>query len=153
MANPPKQKGTKRETAVVAAHEELGLVAHRDENNSKTSDVIVRPRGLRPIRLEVKDRQNLNAHKLMRGMAATYPGEFIGLWWHRTSRKNGNSRLSPDGPDLIHLPVDQWLQLAVLIDRVGAAMHEQVDPDADPDHAVRLLEWIIEALPAGLVRT
>lgn len=147
MANPPKAKGTKRETATVNGYVEHGLEAHRDENHAKTSDVVVRTRAGR-IRAEVKDRISLNAHKLMKAMQQEYPDELVVLHWHRTSRKNGNSRLSPDGPTLVHVPESDWLQVVRLIDRVGAASREMVS--FGDDEIRGLLEWVAEALPENL---
>lgn len=153
MANKPKQQGTNRETLVVRDHVEAGLKARRDENNSACSDVVVET-GAGPVRVEVKDRQNLNAHALMKRMLELYPDDFNVLWFHRTSKKNGNARKSPDGPDLVHMTGSDWLQVAVLIDRVGKAKDE-LGRGSMPDgpELEQLLEWVTEALPVQIVAT
>ena len=112
MANPPKKKGTRRETETCRAAEEWpGLQAQRAPNNAPSWDVTVRLSGLGPLKLEVKDRQQLNAHRTVKDMQAVNQDQPVGLVWHRTSKAAGSSRATPDGPTLAM--VDQRLFFAL----------------------------------------
>lgn len=107
MANRPKKKGTARETATVKRAETWpGIHAERAPNHAPSWDVSLRAVGLGTMRVEVKDRQQLNLHKTLADTAAVNDGLPVAVLWHRTSTKPGNSRPSPDGPTLVAIEQD-----------------------------------------------
>lgn len=112
MANPPKKKGTQREvTTCKKAEEWPGIQAQRAPNNAPSWDVTMRLAGLGVIKVEVKDRQQLNAHRTIKDTQAANPGYPTALLWHRTSKADGAARSTPDGPTL--MMVDERLFYAL----------------------------------------
>lgn len=96
MANPPKQQGTRRESALVARAHELGFKAQRSPNNAPSRDVDM-DIGDVTLRVEVKDRQRLSVHDTVNDMVAANEGCETALYWHRYVKKKGNSRRTSVG--------------------------------------------------------
>ena len=97
MANPPKQQGTKRESALVNEFTELGFASQRAPNNSPSWDVDLEL-GYTTLRLEVKDRQRLSVHKEVDQMLEANGDEHPSiLYWHRYVKKPGNTRRTSMG--------------------------------------------------------
>lgn len=112
MANPPKKKGTHRETLTVKRAEAWpGIQAQRAPNNAPGWDVTVRAAGLGPLRLEVKDRQQLNVHRTLKDTQAANDGFPTGVLWHRTSKKPDAHRATPDGPTVVSVDQDLFFAL------------------------------------------
>lgn len=104
-----KAQGTRRETWFVRKAEAAGLTARRYENNAPGRDVDIEADTLRIF--EVKDRANLNIHKTLADTINRWPGLPAAVVWHRLSRKDGNTKRTPDGPTIVALPVDDYLAL------------------------------------------
>lgn len=139
MANPSKAKGTYRETWSVAQATERGLPARRAETNQPARDVDVQADRLRIH--EVKDRQNLNVHKTLKASQVRYDAP-CAVIWHRTSRKGDNTRLSPDGPTIAALPVDDYLDL-LAVARAAQAVRDYADDS---------LDFVMDTLDEALTR-
>jgi hypothetical protein len=112
----PKAKGTARETWLVNLARLYGLAARRAPNNAPSYDVALDVRRLHGFRVEVKDRQQLNAHKTVKQARDANPGHPVALVWHRTSKPDGARRSRPDGPPLAMVPVAEWLFLLSILD-------------------------------------
>lgn len=109
MVNKPKAKGTKRETWLVNRLIEAGLNAARSSNNLPGRDVDVHADVPRIV--EVKDRQQLNVHKALLKTQREHPEFPPAVLWHRTSKAEGQKVASPDGPTIVALPFDDWIDL------------------------------------------
>lgn len=115
MARRPKDQGTARETTAVRnAEQHPGIHAQRAPNNAPSYDVDLRVAGLGTVRVEVKDRQQLNAHRTVKDAQAANPDRPVALLWHRTSKKDGAKRSHPDGPTLYMVDEDLFLRLLSL---------------------------------------
>lgn len=142
MARRPRDIGTGRETWFVNKAKKHGLEAWRDENNNACSDVIIEAH--RKLRVEVKERANLNAHKLVKHMASLYPGD-ARVMWHRASKSEGAKRKTPDGPPLMHVTVDEYLTLLLLAKRISQAK-EEADVFRPSQELVYLIDWCADVL-------
>lgn len=127
MANRPKQKGTYRESLVRDQAVSKGLPAQRFENGGEGRDVDVRADMLRV--LEVKDRQNLNVHKILAKTIARWPESPPAVVWHRTSKADGNVRATPDGPTIMALPLPDGLDLLAVARQATAVVDAEAHGD------------------------
>lgn len=116
MGNP---KGTARETRWKGQGEARGFRAQRYENGAKCRDVDFTLRDGTLVLHECKDRQNLNGHKVLATMLATYPGHLCALLWHRVSKPPGAKRSHPDGPTSVLIPADTWLDVLEVLEAAG----------------------------------
>ena len=123
MANPPKQQGTAAETKHARAANARGLLkARRAENNAPGRDVDITLRDGTVVPHEVKDRANLNVHKLVAEVADKQPGFPPIVIWDRKSRKGDNVRRSADGPTIVAMPRDFWFDV---LEVLSVLAHEQ----------------------------
>lgn len=109
-----KDKGTRRETAVVRLFQSHGLEAERAQNNAAAKDVNLRVGRMR-FAVEVKDRQQLALHKTLATVAENWKEEVPAVVWHKTEKPNGG-RARPSGPTLIALRLDDF---AMLMAKIG----------------------------------
>lgn len=107
-----KDKGTRRETAVVRMFLAAGLQAQRAPNNLKSRDVDMTLKDGTEFAVEVKDRQQLNVHKELAQVVATWPGMMPAVVWHRTEKREGAKRSVPSGPTIIALRLEDFVALA-----------------------------------------
>jgi len=114
-----KDKGTRRETAVVRLFQSHGLEAERAQNNAAAKDVNLRVRELR-FAVEVKDRQQLALHKTLATVVENWKDEVPAVVWHKTEKPDGG-RARPAGPTLIALRLDDF---AMLMARLGEKNEE-----------------------------
>lgn len=125
MANKPKQIGTAHETRFArAADERPALRAKRAENNAPGRDVDVTLRDGSVWPHECKHRANLNVHKLAAEVAAKQPTTPPIIVWKRSSRKGDNTNRTQDGPPMVAVTEEFWLDvLGVLSDVAYEAPH------------------------------
>jgi len=105
----PKDLGTFRETWFVNKAQAAGFEARRAPNNAKSEDVLIRS-GDSELVHEVKDRQALSLHPLLKAVVEEH-GEKAAVVWHR--KKKGEVRRTPAGPTLVAVTVDRYLELLV----------------------------------------
>ena len=116
VANPPKQKGTRRERLCKSNGIDAGLQVRRSENNLECRDLDVTLADGSLFVFEVKDRQRLDLHGVAKRTEELW-GEVAttGVIWHRTKKPPGGGRLRPAGPTLMCLrEEDGWALLAEL---------------------------------------
>lgn len=151
MANPPKKKGTEREVRTVERVKQWpGLDALRAPNNAPSWDVSARAEGLGTFRIEVKDRQQLNAHRVVKDATAANAGIPVVLVWHRTSKKDGAKRASADGPTLAMLDQDIFyalLSMASLLTRASTFRDHPGVVEQMFDDAGEVLDRLDERFP------
>lgn len=143
-----KAKGTARETRAKRDAEAVGLEARRAENNLPGRDVDIVADRLRIV--EVKDRQQLNVHKTLADTARRWPNLPPAVLWHRTSVKAGNAKASPDGPTLLALPWDDYLDLlAVAKHAYALVVHNAPDSRYDLGLALAAIDrkWPNQEVP------
>lgn len=114
-------KGTARETLWKNQGIERGFRAQRYENNAKCRDVDFTLADHTLVVHEVKDRQNLNGHKVLKEMVATYPGHLLALVWQRVTKAPGAKRSVPDGPTAVLIPAGTWLDVLEVVEAAGVA--------------------------------
>lgn len=103
-------KGKARERWTVNQLEAGGILTARySEHNSAGRDVDVKADVLRII--EVKDRQQLNAHKVVAATMKAHPNYPPSLVWHRVEKPAGAKRSKPSGPTLAMLPLLDYVHL------------------------------------------
>lgn len=151
MANRPKNQGTSRETKTVRKAEEWpGIQAHRAPNNAQSWDVTMRLDGLGPLKVEVKDRQQLNAHKVVKNAQAVNADQPVALLWHRTSKADGAKRSTPDGPTLMMVDEQLFYALASMASILYTAWsfreHSNI-VEAAWDDTARVVERLDERYP------
>lgn len=111
MKTRPKDLGTRQETAVVNKALDAGLVAERLAEGGA--------RDLGDVRIatdtfwigEVKDRERLNIHSALEKALekSGTPDTFV--VWRRLYRKEGNTRRTQDGPVVVALTLERFLEL------------------------------------------
>ena len=105
---------------------------------------------LGPFKVEVKDRKQLNAHRVVKDAQAANADQPVALVWHRTSKADGAQRATPDGPTLAM--VDEQLfyamasALAILYQAWSFREHDGI-LDACWDDAAALIERLDERYP------
>ena len=107
----PKAQGTRQETAVVNAALDAGLMAERLAEGGMND--------LGDIRIstdyhwigEVKDRERLNVHKELEKALEKSGTPDTFLVWRRLYRKKGNQRRTQDGPVVVALTLERFLEL------------------------------------------
>lgn len=110
MANRPKQDGTAFETLLVnKAGQHEHLTAQRAPNNAAHRDVEIRLDSGLVVPVECKSRANLNVHKLAAVMAAD--GQPPVIAWRRLSRKGDNVRRTADGPPMVCVGLELFLDM------------------------------------------
>ncbi len=134
--NKPKAKGTRREVIVRDAALSRNMGARRSENNLAGRDVDVYADVLRVI--EVKDRQQLNVHKTLANTLKRWPEQRGAVVWHRTSKKAGAARSTPDGPTIAATTLDDFMDL-LAIAKAAADVAELIDEDFDSVEIDRLV--------------
>lgn len=152
MANPPKKKGTEREVQTCKKAELWpGLQAHRAPNNAPSWDVTMSLAGLGPLKVEVKDRQQLNAHRVVKDAQAVNADQPVALLWHRTSKAAGAKRSTPDGPTLMMVDEQLFYALASMASILYTAWsfreHSHI-VDSAWDDTARVVERLDERYPA-----
>lgn len=110
-----KDKGTRRETAVVRLFQSFGLKAERAANNLQSRDVDLTLHTGEPFAIEVKDRQQLNLHKELAQVATLWQGRTPAVVWHKTEKREGAAKSSPVGPTLIALRLQDFARLMAKI--------------------------------------
>lgn len=110
-----KDKGTRRETAVVRLLQSYGLTAQRSSNNLPSRDVDLTLADGEQFAIEVKDRQQLNVHKELAQTATLWMDHTPAVVWHKTEKKEGAVKSSPVGPTLIALRLDDFARLMAKI--------------------------------------
>lgn len=113
MRTRPKDLGTRQETAVVRRAQDHGLVAERlaEGGAADRGDIRI----LTDIEWvgEVKDRMALNIHQEVdkarrkSGVHSTF------VVWRKMKRNQGSTRRVQDGPILVALTLDRFLELLV----------------------------------------
>lgn len=143
MANPSGDKGTARESWWKQQGVARGFRAQRYENNATCRDVDFTLADGTVVAHEVKDRQNLNGHKVLKATQAAWPGHLVALLWHRVSKPSGAKRSHPDGPTSVLVPADTWLDVLQIVEAAGVAV------DAHPSQLPARLHEAVERLRAN----
>lgn len=113
MRTRPKDLGTRMETRIVRACHDVGLYAERlAEGGSKDrGDVRVITEDDREFIIESKDRQALNIHQALDKALRKAGTPRAAVVWRRMVRRNGNERRIQDGPVVVAMTLDAFLEL------------------------------------------
>jgi hypothetical protein len=114
----PKDLGTRLETAVVRNATDRGLIAERLAEGAAYDRGDIRVYTDVEWVGEVKDRMSLNAPKALEKALAKSRTFDTFLVWRKMTRKNGNQNRTQDGPVVVVLTLDRFLEL--LADQVSA---------------------------------
>ena len=118
--NKPGDQGTANETRFArAADSRPGLRARRAENQAPGRDVDVTLRDGTIVPHECKWRANLNLHELIKDVQAKQPTTPPLVQWKRSSRKQGNTKRTPDGPPIVAMPESVWLEILDVLSEVA----------------------------------
>jgi hypothetical protein len=111
MRTRPKTLGTRQETFTVRRAQDRGLIAERLAEGGTADRGDIRILTDSEWIGEVKDRQQLNLHQALQKaiLKAGTPDTFI--VWRKMTRVNGSERRTQDGPVLVALTLDRFLEL------------------------------------------
>lgn len=111
MRSRPKDLGTAHETRIVRACHDAGLVAERIAEGGAYDVGDVRIYGEQEWVVECKDRERLNVHQALAKSRMKAGGLPTAVIWRRMTRKPGNTNRTQDGPIVVALALDDFLEL------------------------------------------
>lgn len=111
MRTRPKDLGTRQETAVVRRAQGYGLIAERLAEGSVTDRGDIRIFTDTEWVGEVKDRMALNVHQALDKARAKSGAHSTFIVWRKMKRNSGSSRRVQDGPVIVALTLDRFLEL------------------------------------------
>lgn len=111
MKTSPKQLGTAHETRTVRACQDAGLVAERIPEGGTKDLGDVRVYAEHEWTLECKDRERLNIHQALEKAQQKAGTPHVAVVWRRMTRKEGNVRRTQDGPIVVAIDLERFLEL------------------------------------------
>ena len=111
MRTSPKQLGTAHETRIVRAAQNAGLVAERIAEGGVHDLGDVRIFADQEWIIECKDRERLNVHQTLEKAQAKAGTPWVAVVWRRMTRKAGNERRTQDGPIVVAVDLERFLEL------------------------------------------
>lgn len=111
MRTRPKDLGTRLETAVVRNAQDRGLIAERLAEGAAYDRGDVRILTDREWTIEVKDRMSLNVPQALEKALAKAGTPDTALVYRKMTRRNGNTNRTQDGPVIVALTLDRFLEL------------------------------------------
>lgn len=111
MRTSPKQLGTRQETAVVKQAQAAGLIAERLAEGGAQDRGDVRIYTDTEWVLEVRDRQQMNIHQALEKALHKSGTLDTAVVWRRMARAEGSSRRHQDGPVVVAMTLDRFLEL------------------------------------------
>lgn len=111
MKTRPKDLGTAHETRIVRAAQDAGLVAERIAEGGAADRGDVRILTDHEWVIEAKDRQNLNIHQALAKAAQKAQTGRVAVVWRRMVRRPGNTNRTQDGPIVVALTLEAYLEL------------------------------------------
>lgn len=99
------------ETRTVDACQSAGLIAERLAEGGSADRGDVRVYTDREWVLECKDRERLNVHQSLEKALAKSGTPDTAVVWRRMTRAAGNSRRHQDGPVVVAMTLDRFLEL------------------------------------------
>ena len=111
MRTRPKDLGTAHETRIVRAAQDAGLVAERLPEGGIHDRGDVRVFAEHEWTLECKDRQQLNIHRTLEAALTKSADPHTAVVWRRMTRPAGNQRRVQDGPIIVAVTLDAFLEL------------------------------------------
>jgi hypothetical protein len=120
MRSRPRDLGTKMESRIVAAAQSAGLIAERLAEGGSADRGDVRIWTDTEWVLECKDRMNLNVPRALEKALLKSGTPDTALVWRKMARKNGNTNRTQDGPVVVAVTLDRFLEL--LLSEVEAEM-------------------------------
>jgi hypothetical protein len=111
MRTRPKDLGTAQETRVVKAAQAAGLIAERLAEGGSADRGDVRVWTDTEWVIECKDRMNLNVPRALEKALLKSGTPDTALVWRKMVRRNGNTNRTQDGPVIVALTLDRFLEL------------------------------------------
>lgn len=111
MKSRPKDLGTAHETRIVRACHDAGLVAERIAEGGAYDVGDVRIYAEHEWVIEAKDRMALNIHQALAKARSKAGGLPTAVVWRKTVRKDGNTNRTQDGPIVVALALEDFLEL------------------------------------------
>lgn len=111
MRTRPKDLGTAMETRIVRAAQDAGLVAERIAEGGANDLGDVRIYAEAEWVIEAKDRMQLNIHQTLERALAKSQTPHTAVVWRRMVRKAGNTNRTQDGPVVVAMTLDTFLEL------------------------------------------
>lgn len=113
MKTRPKDLGTRQETLVVRHAQDYGLIAERLAEAGSNDRGDIRILTDQEWVGEVKDRMQLNIHQALDKARAKSGTHSTFVVWRKMKRNQGSSRRVQDGPTIVALTLDRFLELLV----------------------------------------
>src|SRR5690606_3625808 len=109
----PKDLGTKFESRIVRACQDAGLIAERlaEGGIADLGDIRITLQDDREFVLEAKDRMQMNVHQAVDKAQRKAGTLRAGVVWRRMHRKPGNQIRTQDGPVIVAVTLDTFLEL------------------------------------------
>lgn len=111
MRSRPKDLGTKFETWVVRVAQKHGLIAERLAEQGSNDRGDIRIYCDTEWVLEAKDRMQLNLHQTLEKATLKSGTLNTGVVWRKMTRKPGNQNRTQDGPVIVAITLERFLQL------------------------------------------
>lgn len=111
MKTRPKDLGTWLETAVVRNAQDRGLIAERLSEGGRYDRGDLRILTDTEWIGETKNRMNLNVPRAVEQALAKSKTPDTFVVWRKMARANGNTNRSQDGPVIVALTLDRFLEL------------------------------------------
>ena len=111
MRSRPKDLGTKAETRIVRACQNAGLIAERIAEGGSLDIGDIRVYAEHEWTLESKDRMQLNVHQALDKAIRKSGNPRTAVVWRRMVRKPGNTNRTQDGPVVVALTFDAFIDL------------------------------------------
>lgn len=111
MKSRPKDLGTAQETRIVRACHDAGLVAERIAEGGANDLGDVRIYAHHEWVIESKDRERLNVHQALHKALLKSRTPRTAVAWRRMTRKPGNQNRTQDGPVIVAMTLDAFLEL------------------------------------------
>lgn len=111
MRTRPKDLGTRFETRIVHQAQDAGLIAERLAEGGVNDRGDIRIHTNHEWVLEAKDRMQLNVHQTLDHAQTKSGTTHTAVVWRKMKRVPGSSRRVQDGPVVVALTLDTFLQL------------------------------------------
>lgn len=111
MRTRPKDLGTRTETYVVRAAQNAGLIAERLAEGAVNDRGDVRIYTDTEWIIEVKHRMNLNVPQALEKALLKSGTLDTAVVWRKMARKTGNTNRTQDGPIIVAITLDRFLEL------------------------------------------
>ncbi len=111
MRTSPRALGTREETATVASAQQMGLIAERLPEGGTYDRGDIRILTDHEWIGEIKNRERLNIHQTLEKAILKAGTRFAFVVWRRLTRSPGAQRRHQDGPVIVALTLDVFLEL------------------------------------------